>query len=80
MSSSGATGHLRPDWRGFELVPGLTAVPAEWERRLDVGWQAVEHLFRPTGELAGAYPCPRPVPCACAHDVVVHGPDDIVSV
>lgn len=67
-------------WAALESVPGLCAVTAEWRSLLGEEYQAAARLLRPTGRSAEAYPCTAPRACACAHEVIEHGPDDLASV
>jgi len=67
-------------WAALEAVPGLCAVTADWRSLLGEEYQAAARLLRPAGRAATAYPCTSPRTCACAHEVIEHGPDDLASV
>ncbi|MDH5527833.1 MAG: hypothetical protein OEY97_11060 [Nitrospirota bacterium] len=67
-------------WRALERVPGLAAVPAEWQEHLGEEWDIAQSLFRPRQDLATSVPCPSAPKCECTHAVVTHSPDDIVAV
>jgi hypothetical protein len=64
-------------WSALESVLGLRTVTAEWMARLGADYKDASTFLRPTDLLADSYPCQE---CACAHDVIHHGPDDIVTV
>ena len=66
-------------WTALESVPGLCAVASEWKALLGPHYEAARAHLRPDGRLAGTIPCPANA-CACCHEVVQHGPDDIVTV
>lgn len=66
-------------WCCLEQLRGLCGVQAGWERYLEDRFPSFRDAFllaRP--EPARFYPCPKA--CGCAHEVVVHGPNDIVGV
>lgn len=67
-------------WGALEAVPGLCGVAADWRPLLGDEYDLASKYLRPTGGSASAYPCTSPRPCGCAHEVVRHGPGDIVSV
>ena len=67
-------------WQAFERIPGLAAVIAEWEALLGPVFTPGKNLLRPNGRTASSYPCLLPIGCGCAHEVIEHGPDDIVAV
>ena len=74
------TDNSKKPWRAFESVSVAGSVTAEWKARLGPGYEAVMAFLRPNGKLAASYPCTVCRGCGCAHDVVVHGPEDIVAV
>ncbi|NLY01556.1 MAG: hypothetical protein GXY83_36155 [Rhodopirellula sp.] len=63
-------------WHALESVPGLTTVAAEWKALAVPDHDTLRSFLRPNGSLAASYPCRQ---CGCAHEVVVHGEDDIVA-
>ncbi len=67
-------------WQALEIVPGLSAVAAEWQMRIGEGYEPAKPFLRPSGKLASSHPCTEQRPCECAHEVVEHGLDDIVAV
>ena len=67
-------------WQALETVPGLSAVAAEWQMRIGEGYEPAKPFLRPSGKLASSHPCTEQRPCECAHEVVEHGPDDIVAI
>ncbi len=67
-------------WHALEAVPGLSAVSAEWRTRFGDEYESAKTFFRPNGKRAASHPCTVPGGCGCAHEVVEHGPDDIVAV
>lgn len=67
-------------WGALESVPGLCAVSAEWEVLMGRDFAAAMAFLRPTGRRATSVPCPLPVGCGCSHEVIEHGPEDIVAV
>ena len=67
-------------WRALETVPGLSAVDAEWRMRCGAEYASVKSFLRPNGKRASSHPCTARPGCGCAHEVVEHGPDDIVAV
>ena len=67
-------------WSALETVPGLSAVDAEWRSRFGDEYKSAKSFLRPSGKLASSHPCTARPGCGCAHDVVEHGPDDIVAV
>lgn len=67
-------------WAALESVPGLCAVASEWKALLVDEYVAASRFLRPDGRSASGYPCTSRPQCGCVHDVVEHGPDDIVSV
>ncbi len=67
-------------WRALESVHGLRAVAAEWRAHLGEEYKAASKFLAPDGSRASAYPCPAHSPCDCSHDVVEHGPEDLVAV
>ena len=67
-------------WRALETVPGLSAVDAEWRVRFGDEYKSAKSFLRPNGKFASSHPCMAGLSCECAHDVVEHGPDDIVAV
>lgn len=67
-------------WRSLETTPVLTGVREAWTRIAGDDFPALQPLLRPTGRLAGSYPCSDPTEDGCSRLVVVHGDDDIVSV
>ena len=67
-------------WQALETVPGLSAVAVEWQMRIGDEYPSTRTFFRPNGKRAWSYPCTRSRGCGCMHDVVEHGPDDIVAV
>ena len=67
-------------WQALEIVPGLSAVAAEWQMRIGEGYESAKPFLRPSGTLASSHPCTERRPCECAHAVVEHGPADIVAV
>ena len=67
-------------WHALEAVPGLSAVSAEWRIRFGDEYESAKTFLRPNGKRAASHPCTVPGGCGCAHEVVEHGPDDIVAV
>ena len=67
-------------WNALEAVPGLSAVSAEWRTRFGDEYGSAKAFLRPNGKRAASHPCTVPGGCGCGHDVVEHGPDDIVAV
>ena len=67
-------------WRALETVPGLSAVDAEWRTRLGDEYESVKSFLRPNGKRASSHPCTARPGCGCAHEVVEHGPNDLVAV
>ena len=67
-------------WHALEAVPGLSAVSAEWRTRFGDEYESARSFLRPNGKRAASHPCTVPGGCGCAHEVVEHGPDDIVAV
>ena len=67
-------------WPTLETVPGLSAVDAEWRTRFGDEYAAARSFLRPNGKWATSHPCTARHTCGCAHEVVEHGPDDIVAV
>ncbi len=67
-------------WHALEAVPGLSAVSAEWRTRFGDEYESAKTFLRPNGKRAASHPCRVPGGCGCAHEVVEHGPDDIVAV
>lgn len=63
-------------WHALESVPGLATVDSEWKALAGPAHDALRSFLRPNGRLAASYPCRQ---CGCAHEVVVHGEDDIVA-
>jgi len=71
---------LKKLWRVLEAVPGLAAVEAEWRAQLGSEYESTRTFFRPNGKIASSFPCTVPNGCGCDHEVIVHGPEDIVAV
>ena len=67
-------------WQALEAVPGLSAVDAEWRMRCAAEYASAKSFLRPNGRRASSHPCTVRPGCACAHEVVVHDPDDMVAV
>lgn len=67
-------------WPTLETVPGLSAVDAEWRTRFGDEYAAGAAFLRPNGKRAASHPCTARPGCGCAHEVVEHGPDDLVAV
>ena len=67
-------------WPALETVPGLSAVDAEWRTRFGDEYASAKSFLRPNNKWASSHPCTARHGCGCAHDVVEHGPDDIVAV
>ena len=67
-------------WTGLEAVPGLSAVYAEWRERFGDEYASVKPFLRPNGKRASSHPCMEYPGCGWAHQVIEHGPDDIVAV
>ena len=67
-------------WSGLEGLPGLAGVLAEWRDVWGQDFEIGRAFLRPTGQLAGSYPCPSPGGEGCPRRVVIHGDDDIVAV
>lgn len=67
-------------WTALEAAPGLRAVPAVWKQRLGNDYVAASRFLRPDGNRASAHPCTAPQACGCAHEIIEHAPDDVVSV
>lgn len=67
-------------WQALETVPGVAAVDAEWKARFGNDYGAAKAFLRPNGKLASSHPCMVQRGCGCEHEVVVHGPEDIVAV
>lgn len=67
-------------WQAFESVPGLANVDAEWTMLTGPDAGVLRSFLRPNGGLAACIPCPLPKGCGCAHEIIVHGDDDIVAV
>ena len=60
------------------LESSTSAVPAVWRRRIGAQFEVFRTAFlqsRP--EPARFFPCQK---CGCAHEVIVHAPEDIVAV
>jgi len=56
-------------WHSLETLPGLSAVPASWRRRLTDQFPSFARAFlEPKDHLAITYPCPSH--CGCAHQIV----------
>jgi len=53
---------------------------AEWRGLLGGEFEAASRLLSPDSSRASAHPCSAPKPCGCYHDVIEHGPEDIVAV
>src|SRR6266516_2677868 len=63
-------------WSSLEVT--TNAVPSIWRRRVGEQFEVFRRAFlqvRPGS--AQSFPCRK---CGCAHDVVIHGPGDIVAV
>lgn len=45
-------------WRALEDCPWRRAIPAEWQERLGADFARAQPHLKPTGALAGTYPCP----------------------
>ena len=75
-----ASQHRDVFWKALESVPGLSAVDAEWRMRCGAEYASVKSFLRPNGRRASSHPCTVRPGCGCAHEVVVHGQDDIVAV
>jgi hypothetical protein len=67
-------------WSALESVPGLCGVAADWRGLLGDEYEAASNFLRPDGRTASAYPCLSTPACGCTHDVVRHGPGDVVSI
>ena len=67
-------------WQALEAVPGLSAVDAEWRVRCAAEYASAKSFLRPNGRRASSHPCTVRPGCGCAHEVVVHDPDDMVAV
>ncbi len=67
-------------WPALEAVPGLSAVDAEWRTQIGDEYAPAKSFLRPNGRRASSHPCTDRPGCGCAHEVVEHGPDDIVAV
>ena len=67
-------------WRALETVPGLSAVDAEWRMRCGDEYASIKSFLRPNGKRASSHPCTARPGCECAHEVVEHGPNDLVAV
>jgi len=67
-------------WQSLERLPGLADVEAGWRELVGEEFSDIKTLLRPTGEYVTSYPCTADRPCSCRHDVIEHGPDDIVSI
>ena len=67
-------------WPALEAVAGLSAVAAEWRLRFGDEYASAKSFLRPNGKWATSHPCTARPGCGCAHDVVEHGPNDIVAV
>jgi len=70
----------RKIWQTLERVNGLAAVTAEWQALLASDYEAFRKFLRPTSQHATCYPCLATPPCGCAHEVIIHAPNDIVAV
>ena len=66
-------------WMGLEAVPGLSAVDAEWRERFGDEYASAKPFLRPNGKRASSHPCTEYPGCGWAHQVIEHGPDDIVA-
>jgi hypothetical protein len=67
-------------WKAFESIPGLTGTLADWKNHLGRDYEMVESFLRPISDPALSVPCPTNPPCDCAHEIVIHRPEDIVGV
>ena len=67
-------------WHALEAIPGLAGVEAEWRARVGSEYESAKAFLRPNGKVASSHPCLIPRGCGCEHDVVEHGPEDIVAV
>lgn len=67
-------------WRALESPPGLIRSAADWKRLLGADYEVAKKFLRIREGLATSIPCHATPPCGCDHAVIVHSPDDIVSV
>ena len=67
-------------WQALEAIPGLAAVDAEWRIWFGDDYTSVKPFLRPNGKRASSHPCTEHPGCGWAHQVIEHGPDDIVAV
>ncbi len=66
-------------WHVLENFYRLSQPAAAWAREAGEHYAAFREAFlQRSSERAGLYPCPRG--CGCAHEVIEHGPGDIVAV
>ena len=66
-------------WEALEAIPGSATVSAEWRSRLGDAFESAWVFFRPNGKLASFHPCTVRDGCGCDHQVIFHGPEDIVA-
>jgi hypothetical protein len=67
-------------WHALEAIPALAAVEAEWRAQIGSQYESAKAFLRPNGKIAQSYPCTIPRGCGCEHEIVKHGPEDIVAV
>ena len=70
--------HRVSPWSALESIPGQRAVTSLWLARLGNWYEDFRDGFlQPTAGVAQSFPCPAD--CGCWHEVVCHGPEDIVG-
>lgn len=52
-------------WQALECVPGLEALPAEWQRLCGEDFPIIKTHLKPTEVLGASYPCPHPTDSDC---------------
>lgn len=67
-------------WRVLESPPGLIRSTADWKRLLGGDYEVAKKFLRIREGLVTSIHCHATPPCGCDHAVIVHSPDDIVSV
>ncbi|MBF0309304.1 MAG: hypothetical protein HQL56_07235 [Magnetococcales bacterium] len=67
-------------WSALETVPGLSAIPVEWQQLLGEDHEIGMLLLRPTDRRAASYPCPSPGGMGCPRQVIDQGRDGLIAV
>ncbi|HTL55953.1 MAG TPA: hypothetical protein VL361_09755 [Candidatus Limnocylindrales bacterium] len=66
-------------WAALESLRGTAASALIWRERLGETYNRFSAAFlQRTATLARSYPCPQG--CGCAHEVIHHGPTDIIGI